>query len=1425
MMGWKTDISGRRRRWRTTSVFLLLASALLATHPVRSGAQDFQGPGLDLLRKMEDLFRLPPAETSQSRQGPELPAIRPLEQDDPVEALLGPRRSPDSDAVFAGLQALSPDASEENKTDAIRLLSEVVVREHDRFIWTTYGRWTSARRLARELLNRLGAEKSIPAIKASSYRSALLRTVAAKSLRTAHPQVSSRLFDSWIATRLDSGAAVVREAAGSDVLVLTKAGMSRPTARAAVTDPIAAPLWTQDAGSPEWRKKVRTLTQDRRASNESTLQTAQPAMTRDRIVWRSAVGLAAVDRASGRLIWEIPLPDAPESIVVTSPTAPSTPSRAQNWQRRSGEGSLPHLVFNGGPRLRPVADDERCYIIIDRYAFSPRLRTQRLTFRASTADDADLGYGTSLLRAIDVRNGRTLWEVGGESLDDPFDRPLAGCFFLGEPTLVGDDLLVLAELRGEICLYVLNAATGRPRWSQPLCAADTPIDDWPTRRFWSVSPAVQDGVAICPTGVGWVVAVDIDGRELLWASRVSPKQERLRQFAYARLDDVDETWRPARPMIKGGLAWVFPPESGGVTGFTGFQRAVGLDITSGQRLQEIGREDALVPVELLSANSERSELLVAGKRSLTLLDVTAPATTANSMTVWRTELGQGHLLTGRPIVIGSTAYLPVDGSSLWAVNLADGSIASRRKYDGSGTLGSLFVNESGIVSCNATSLVRLKSDRDPAPADLVGAFFHARGQGDLELALERIGRVAREPKQLASATAVDRILTAAIDTVAEALSRNDARAIAAAERLKIDEVLAGLARTPRQRLLVEQLITQKDLVAQRYLNAARRLIDMAADPNVSTVTADSIRDFGDEIGRSVRLDRWVTAEFSRCWDMLTAAEQRETRQYAAEAAVTLQAQKCLAIVAPVQEQIATRLSAARSLPAASIDDATIRLAAELLATPGGQDEYRELLRAQAETLPWRGQLEPLPVWTTEVGFERSGIGVNRGTPQSIPILTDDSVNPLANVVLSMNRSLQSIAVRSVGDGHLVATLPLIRKTRRSYDGQPYAWLSAGQLLIGASGRLHAYSIESWREQWHVDLSPDQPFYRLPSDRSFFVGRFRDQTLPPAGAESAVAAISPSVVVIEEQGRVVAVDRRNGSVCWARELPPAAEILGATDHLLVIQARDDWLCYGLQDGRTYEIELPSRATECLAVTPDGVVTIDPDGFSGPIRVDGWDLSGVLRGSEPRTEWSGTWANTALAACLGHRTMVVLTDDSTLTIVDLETGRDYRGTSLPGLKNDVHQSTTVAGFFDASRVFLTSDRRGPEDDRFTTEGGNALEVSGTVAAFDRQSGQPLWEPIENARGNLLWRASLESPVLLFVERDRRMVAQQFLTRFRLSGYGMTNGQPLFDVTEHLPDGHVSGVVYQPEDNLLSVRLMASKIRFGPRLRAQTSPVTAQ
>ena len=146
-------------------------------------------------------------------------------------------------------------------------------------------------------------------------------------------------------------------------------------------------------------------------------------------------------------------------------------------------------------------------------------------------------------------------------------------FFLGPPLPLRGHLYVMAEIKDEIQLLALDGASGNLLWSQQLAMVESNITQDPFRRLAGVSPSYSDGVLICPTGAGCVVAVDLATRSLLWGYIYSHSRLRSRtsmgrrmrgmpfQTAFNNSNGPMPRWLDGTAMIVNGRVLITPAEA------------------------------------------------------------------------------------------------------------------------------------------------------------------------------------------------------------------------------------------------------------------------------------------------------------------------------------------------------------------------------------------------------------------------------------------------------------------------------------------------------------------------------------------------------------------------------------------------------------------------------------------------------------------------------------------------------------------------------------------------------------------------------------------------------------------------------------------------------------------------------------------------
>ncbi len=164
------------------------------------------------------------------------------------------------------------------------------------------------------------------------------------------------------------------------------------------------------------------------------------------------------------------------------------------------------------------------------------------------------------LVAVDQKTGNVRWDLGrvrvfegGPLLpnrlnEDEADKTTSAfelcldAVFLGSPLPLNGKLYVLIEQSGVIRLLCLDpknlvAVPGQTRkpalvWSQKLGRANATFPQDSIRRFQGATLAASEGIIVCPTNSGAIVAVDIMSRSLLWA------------HAYRKLDPNERVTRP-----------------------------------------------------------------------------------------------------------------------------------------------------------------------------------------------------------------------------------------------------------------------------------------------------------------------------------------------------------------------------------------------------------------------------------------------------------------------------------------------------------------------------------------------------------------------------------------------------------------------------------------------------------------------------------------------------------------------------------------------------------------------------------------------------------------------------------------------------------------------------------------------------------------
>ncbi len=225
---------------------------------------------------------------------------------------------------------------------------------------------------------------------------------------------------------------------------------------------------------------------------------------------------------------------------------------AQNWWNTYARTGVTSVLYEN-PLIGSLAHDGQNVYFVDDVAIPPPPVYADPNFginanpqyrqNGELADAVRAGR----LAAVSMRTGMVVWELGrvrmfegapalpnrlNEEEADKTTSAFQLCLdavFLGPPLPLNGKLYVLIEQAGVIRLMCLDpkalvAVPGRPFmkvptlvWTQKLGRPQTNLPQDSIRRFQGATLAASEGIIICPTNSGAIVAVDVMSRSLVWA--------------------------------------------------------------------------------------------------------------------------------------------------------------------------------------------------------------------------------------------------------------------------------------------------------------------------------------------------------------------------------------------------------------------------------------------------------------------------------------------------------------------------------------------------------------------------------------------------------------------------------------------------------------------------------------------------------------------------------------------------------------------------------------------------------------------------------------------------------------------------------------------------------------------------------------------
>jgi hypothetical protein len=1117
----------------------------------------------------------------------------------------------------------------------------------------------------------------------------------------------------WLAAHAGGSGRIPR--AGSEWRQL--GGGPTRTGVAAASRPLLVPRYRVPlVRHPEEARRLERARHAAADAGAPILPAATPLAVGDRIIVQTPLGILAIEFESGRRVWL-------ESAVNVAEI--ESGAEDGRWPEQGAGDPAAQRAFSDATSGNLASDGRLAFAVESPpEAMDPGSRiVARFGRRVGVSGDDEV---SNTLSAYDLTDGAVVWRLPAAMPAGRDAAPVAaaaGRWHMGPPLVLGDELFLLVEERGEVVVEARAAADGSLRWSQPLATfdeADTIASlDARGRRWAGLTPACDEGVLVCPLGAGSVVAVDVATRSLLWA------------HAYQRPRVAAE--------VMGGLGAAEAAAEGAVR--RGGEPAP--IIAGGRVILAPFDADLLICLGLRDGKPAWSRPRAAGTRIagvtdarvLTVGDTAAEATDlATGRPLWNRGLGEGVRPSGRSLLTPRSLLVPCDAATVIEFAVADGRILGRSAARGGRIPGNLVAHRGEVISRGVDSLdvfhqeavleERIETARTSQPDAPWPAYWQGQAAieaGDVAAGLAGLAQAAAAPGFRLPPHALDEAIVAAMSrdfaTAARLWAtfpnREATPTAPAVSRMAVDGFLAAGDATSAWASLESLLATGGDAP------------DAPDAPGALGTFADPV-----DPGLSITADRWIQGRLAR----LSAAADPSLRgriDAACEALVTA----ALATPDPLarrrqmevlRERLGSRPAAVPLAPGlASSTAGGSGRGGEPGDWPLGQVEIRPARRRHDQAAVPRPQLLPVPLagggamGTTAVQAaidmtrERLLISDAFGRPVTDPLPIDglghgvgmpffNHVMPLELAVVGRRlfvRSTAGLAAYDLG-GDPGAGRGLWRRLdfgTGADDRMRWGGGSAGRIARDGAAPLGMRVVE-------------------PADRSRRGGR-------------GMVAL-PTGLVVPGARSVTLLDPGTGRVLWERRcLPPGLEWFADDEFLCgcTIDGTGSVVCQ-VSDGRLlHTADVPHRRHRVAAQGRRFVAVTWLDeqaagGIAARVRLD------LVDPVDRETRQLGEFAGEARAAATEDGRLAVLEPDGRLTLLEMADGSIVFDTILAEMPKRLER-LQVQTWQDRYLVLAgTSDEEPAADvaplEQFLLAGGAAAPLSVAIWALDRVHGRPLW-----------------------------------------------------------------------------------------------------
>lgn len=1225
------------------------------------------------------------------------------------------------------------------------------------------------------------------------------------------------------------------------------------------------------------RDRIQRLVEDLSDKERVTVPTATPVMVDGKAAFRTLRGVQVIDAESGASLWETQDRIPAERLLSQNGSQQSYGSRNRFFGgggfrggmlfdgysgRTESSGPLGRLMFDD-PNYGTISSDGRRLFVIEEMAVLSRNSGGYGGWgQTSPKDQFGQDWSSSKLTAYDLQTGRPLWEVGGSRFGDIFELPLAGYFFHGVPVVNNGELLIVGEKERRIQLFCLDAVTGRERWSLVLANSQADIASDIARRRHGAQASVGEGVIVCPTTTGLVIAVDRQTHALLWTYNITPQLSQARGMGrhqnsnMVRDEPLNKRWSPAPPVISGNRVVLTAPRS---------QYVLCLDLLTGRKIWQKSKGTDL----LYLAGVFDDHVVVVGKKNVRSLSLKS----SKSVEQWHASLPSPPC--GRGVASGNRFHLPLASGNLLSLDLETGKVLEQSSPpEGSRGLGNLAMYRGAVYSLSPFGLeafeqreqaeadIQQRKSRDPH--DPIAGLREAEIvslTGDISETLKLLRGVSREKL---SELDRGRFRSLYFDSLVRLIRADVSQHDDAVEELN------RLIETPHERMLFQRLIADRMVSRKSFKGAFEAYLKLADFTEVHL-----IRPSPDSNVR-VRNDMWLAGRLMDLWKQLPEPLQKQLDGRITELAAKVADQdvetrlRWLTLfdfhsaALPVQQGLVEYYADSRDLVAAEgllmqiresaagpVAAAAVARWAKLLLDAGDKADavhvYGLLERDDAETvLPdGRSVTEILAAarsnkqmseetpryaslsWGDEnLTAVRFGQSYN-GQDQTVPLEGLDEEFPFfSRYRLHVQQQNQRLEIVHAGGKQYHALIPLRGNADHS-AATAAAFNSGHHLLLVHQGVVHSISPLEKRVRWTHPLSQraPRPTYNASSgSRLKALKRISMVVRPQRGRKTQSLFFSDGRYFgFRSRRQFTVLKAETGEVCWKLEnVLPETTFFGGGGYVYSSgggKKKKSLVARRLMDGRTVDIPYFSKNSRKTKLFIGRNVLVS--GVKGStFHLTLYDP--VLN----QNLWKTEFPQKTLAARDGKNHLLLLKPSGELSKFDLLTGTNV---SLGQVDEKTVQSrVSVFGFQDNENTYLVVNQT--SSDSQMRDSGNipSIRVSGKIFAFDRNTGQPRWQYTvkKKDRRDLILSQISYSPVLLFTTRKSQSVGRRprgTIQTMNIVALNKQTGRQLLDATIAMQP-NLESLHVNPTGQYIELRTYNERIRLMP-LRKETASASRE